>query len=192
MRYAAALGLLAVFAVAVVGVAWAIHDGSWALVRGFGLLGICALVGVAGVLVKAGAHPGWTVVAGMAALFFAGTVPAGVDEWLLEERGRETSCHIRSVSKREGANGSGTVYLHRLDCEGRGPVTLYRSSALVVGQYATVRYVPGAAKDTPRFIGDTGAVSLGVIRWLVGGELAVLVLGTLLALARRGYRRSTT
>ncbi|XVQ08693.1 hypothetical protein ACQP1W_40005 [Spirillospora sp. CA-255316] len=184
-----AAGLLALLAVAVFGMSWAIFDGpggvpGWALILAFVLAGLVVMGLWTVLLLKAGAHPGGVVFAGVVALFFAGTVPAGFSEWLLHERGRFTTCRVLSVTEEEGFNGASTVYVHRLACDGRGPTSVTRSDrTLRVDQRVRVRYDPEGRSDEARLAGDKGAMEHRDIFLLAGAELSLILLASLVLVA---------
>ncbi|MFC5746450.1 hypothetical protein [Actinomadura rugatobispora] len=189
LRCVAAAGLLSLLAAAVFGMSWAIFDGpggvrGWALILAFVLAGLVVLGLWTVLLIKAGAHPGGVVFAGLVALFFTGTVPAGFSEWLLHERGRFTTCRILTITEEEGFNGAGTVYAHRLACDGGGPSSITRSDrTLRVNQHVRVHYDPEGSSDEARLAGDKGAMEHRHIFLLGAAELGLIFLASLLLVA---------
>ncbi|WTW93892.1 hypothetical protein OG216_11095 [Streptomycetaceae bacterium NBC_01309] len=135
-----------------------------------------------------------------AAFFF---VADAVDEYTLEQRGKEANCVVRDIDTRvetsttTDASGytsttSTTYYDHRLDCPGGGPgeMTL-RSRAADVGASVLVAYDP-AKNVAPRPV--SGVDSSPDIVWtcvLVGGAIALRVASTTghAITTRRRHRR---
>jgi hypothetical protein len=189
LRCVEAAGLLSLLAAAVFGMSWAIFDGpggvrGWALILMFVLAGLVVMGLWAVLLLKAGAHPGGVVFAGLVALFFTGTVPAGFSEWLLHERGRFSTCRVLTITEEEGFNGASTVYVHRLACDGLGPTSITRSDrTLRVNQHVRVHYDPEGRSDKARLAGAKGAMERHHIILLAGVELGLMILASLVLVA---------
>ncbi|MFI0351123.1 hypothetical protein [Actinomadura sp. 9N407] len=185
----AAVGLLTLFAAAVLGMSWAIADGpagvrGWALILVFIVAGLVVMgLWTALLLVNTGGRPvgmAVTLAAGIVALFFVGTVPAWFSEWLLHERGRVTTCKVVAVTEEESFNGSGTFSLHRLACDGGGPATLSPSDrTLRVNQRVRVRHDPAGKSDKAVLADDAEATKPQNVAWFAGIELGLITLASL-------------
>ncbi|MEW2354606.1 hypothetical protein [Spirillospora sp. NPDC029432] len=188
LRCVAAVGLVSLFSAAVLGMSWAIFDGpdgvrKWALILAFVLAGLVVMWRWTVLMVEAGAHPLGMILAGLAALFFAGTVPAWFATSLLDERERLTTCRVLTVTEEEGFNGA-TVHLHRLACDGIGSSSIMWSGrALRVDRQVRVRYDPEGRSDEVRLAGDEAAMEPRDIGLIAGAELGLILLGSLVLVA---------
>lgn len=189
LRCVAAVVLLSLFVAAVAGLSWAIVDGPegirrWALILVFVVAGL-VVMGFWTVLLLARAGAGLvgicaTVIAGVVALIFAGTVPAWFSEWLLYERGRVTTCRVLSVTEVETFNGSGSAYQYRVDCGSDGNLTVTQSDpTLKTNQRVPVRHDPEGKMEKARLANDTKALKPEAIAWMAVGELGFIVLVSL-------------
>jgi hypothetical protein len=193
LKGVAAVGLLTLFAAAVLGMSWAIADGPGGL-RGWALILVCIVAGlvVMGLwmsllLIHTGGRPvgiAVTVSAGIVALFFVGTVPAWLSEWLLHERGRVTTCRVVAVTEEESFNGAGSFYLHRLACDGGGPSSITPSDRpLQVNQRVRVRHDPERKSGKAILADDTQASKPRDLAWFAGVELGLITLASLILIA---------
>lgn len=180
VRLLAVVGWPSLFAGAVVGLAWTVYEGpgglwKWLLVLVFVGVGIAVGSRWWLLMVDAGTETVGPAVSAVAALALVICAMAGIDRWLLHERGRETTCSIRSVNV--GHDEAADYYTYRLACDGGRPSSLVqnREIAHAVGRRVRVRYDPDGSAittlATSRWASDDGrGLLLGA-----GAALALLV-----------------
>jgi hypothetical protein len=176
-RLLAPVVLPSLFAGAVLGVWWAVFNGpggvrSWLLVVVFLLVGLAVGEVWAMFLLAVGWESvGW-LVSGFAAATLVISVFTGADQWLLQDRGRETTCGVLAI---DGPDAS-AIYHYRLDCAGGGPSSMLHKGPIphvMAGQSIRVRYDPAdSATTTLSSEASNGRTALMV----AGVALAVLIL----------------